>query len=131
MILQIFSAWVSDKDPPNTVKSWLYTYTIRPLMVPHPVTTPSPEYCWSAIPKSTQRCALNMSNSSKLPSSSSNSTRSRAVSLPLACCASMRRWPPPRRAASRRVSNLVKILFILDPLCPVYTPQWPQNEVEF
>ena len=22
--LQIFSAWVSDSDPPNTVKSWLY-----------------------------------------------------------------------------------------------------------
>ena len=34
MILQIFSAWGSDSDPPKTVKSWLYTKTVRPLMVP-------------------------------------------------------------------------------------------------
>jgi hypothetical protein len=25
MILQIFAAWVSDTDPPSTVKSWLKT----------------------------------------------------------------------------------------------------------
>ena len=25
MILQIFWAWVSDSEPPNTVKSWLKT----------------------------------------------------------------------------------------------------------
>ena len=31
--------------------------------------------------------------------------RSRAVSLPLACCASMRFWPPPRRAAARFSSS--------------------------
>ena len=34
MILQIFSAWASDSEPPKTVKSWLKTKTIRPLMVP-------------------------------------------------------------------------------------------------
>ena len=35
------------------------------------------------MPKSVQRCSTNMSNSSKEPSSSSRSMRSRAVSLPL------------------------------------------------
>ena len=34
MILQIFSAWASEREPPKTVKSWLKTNTIRPLMVP-------------------------------------------------------------------------------------------------
>ena len=45
MILQIFSAYASDSDPPNTVKSWLKTKTSRPSMVPWPVTTPSPSTC--------------------------------------------------------------------------------------
>ena len=40
--LQIFSAWVSERDPPKTVKSWEKTYTSRPLIRPYPVTTPSP-----------------------------------------------------------------------------------------
>jgi hypothetical protein len=34
MTLQIFSAWVSDSEPPNTVKSCENTKTRRPLMVP-------------------------------------------------------------------------------------------------
>ncbi len=34
MILQIFSAWASDSEPPNTVKSWLKTKTRRPLIMP-------------------------------------------------------------------------------------------------
>ena len=68
------------------------------------VTTPSPGCLVSSIPKSVQRCCTNMSNSSKLPSSSSSSMRSRAVSLPLACCASIRFCPPPSRAAARRFS---------------------------
>ena len=42
MILQIFSACASESEPPNTVKSWLKTKTSRPLIVPWPVTTPSP-----------------------------------------------------------------------------------------
>ena len=50
----------------------------------------SPAGRWFSMPKSVQRCATNMSNSSKLPSSSNSSTRSRAVSLPFECCASMR-----------------------------------------
>jgi hypothetical protein len=42
MILQIFSANVSPREPPKTVKSWLNTNTLRPSIVPQPVTTPSP-----------------------------------------------------------------------------------------
>ena len=41
-ILTIFCAWVSDSEPPNTVKSLANTNTVRPLTVPQPVTTPSP-----------------------------------------------------------------------------------------
>ena len=40
--LQIFSANTSDRDPPNTVKSWLKMKTRRPKTVPYPVTTASP-----------------------------------------------------------------------------------------
>jgi hypothetical protein len=54
------------------------------------------------MPKSVQRWATNMSYSSKEPSSSSSSIRSRAVSLPLACWLSMRFCPPPSRASARR-----------------------------
>ena len=35
MILQIFSAWASDSEPPNTVKSWEKTYT-TPAVDPAP-----------------------------------------------------------------------------------------------
>ena len=41
-ILMIFCAWVSDSEPPNTVKSLANTKVLRPLTVPQPVTTPSP-----------------------------------------------------------------------------------------
>jgi hypothetical protein len=72
------------------------------LIVPQPVTTPSPRGLDFSIPKSTQRWVTNMSYSSKLPSSSNSSIRSRAVSLPLACCAVdallRRRQAAPRRA---------------------------------
>ena len=82
MILQIFSAFVSESDPPNTVKSCANTYTRRPSMRPNPVTKPSPGGRWSCIPKSSHRCVTNLSSSSNVPSSSSSATRSRAVSLP-------------------------------------------------
>ncbi len=34
MTLQIFSAYASDSEPPNTVKSWLKTNTVRPSISP-------------------------------------------------------------------------------------------------
>src|SRR5210317_1334835 len=105
MSLQIFSACASDREPPNTVKSWLKTNTSRPLSMPVPVTTPSPGTFLSAMPKSLQRCSTKVSHSSKLPSSSSNSMRSRAVSLPRLCCVSIRSWPPPSEAAFRFFSS--------------------------
>ena len=91
-----------------TVKSCAKIYTSLPSIVPHPATTPSPRNCFFSIPKLVQRCSLNMSNSSKLPSSSNMSMRSRAVYLPRACCFSMAFSPPPRRAFSRlAISSLI------------------------
>ena len=34
MILHIFSPITSPSEPPNTVKSWLNTHTVRPSIVP-------------------------------------------------------------------------------------------------
>ena len=99
--LQIFCDMVSESEPPFTVKSWAKMKTRRPSIVPEPVTTPSPRYSFFSIPKLVQRCSLNMSYSSKLPSSSSMSIRSRAVYLPRACCFSIAFSPPPIRACSR------------------------------
>ena len=82
---------------------------MRPLIVPQPVTTPSPAGRSFSMPKSVQRWATNMSNSSNEPSSSRSSIRSRAVSLPLPCCAAMRLAPPPMRAPVRRDSSSSRI----------------------
>ena len=109
MILQIFSACASDSEPPNTVKSWLNTNTRRPLMVPAPVTTPSPGMRCSAMPNSVQRCSTNMSISSNEPRSSSSSSRSRADSLPRLCWAAIRLAPPPAFAAARWASSRSRI----------------------
>ena len=111
----IFCAWVSDSEPPNTVKSLANTNTVRPLTVPQPVTTPSPGILVFSMPKSLERCSTNMSNSSNEPLSSRSSMRSRAVSLPRLCCASMRASPPPRRACSRRCSSLSRMSFMPGP----------------
>src|SRR6202163_3738735 len=111
-ILTIFWAWVSDNEPPNTVKSMAKTKVLRPLTVPQPVTTPSPGTLVFSMPNSTERCSRIMSNSSKLPLSSRSSMRSRAVSLPRACCASMRFSPPPSLAPARRSSRVFRISFM-------------------
>jgi hypothetical protein len=83
MTLQIFCAWRSLSEPPNTVKSCAKTKTSRPLIVPDPVTTPSPGTFCSAMPKSVALCSTNMSYSSKLSESSSTVSRSRACQPPL------------------------------------------------
>src|SRR5437764_10657198 len=57
------------------------------------------------MPKSRQRCVTSLSSSSKEPSSSSNSIRSRAESLPSLCCRSRRSAPPPASAAACRRRN--------------------------
>src|SRR5215208_477486 len=59
------------------------------------VTTPSPgKICWSS-PKSVERWVTKRSSSTKLPSSSRRSSRSRAVSFPFLCCWATRSGPPP------------------------------------
>ena len=64
------------------------------------------------MPNSVDRCSTNMSNSSKLPLSSRSSIRSRAVSLPRACCAAMRFSPPPSLAPARRASRVSRMSFM-------------------
>ena len=81
-------------------------------MVPYPVTTPSPGTFWSSMPKSWQRCSTNMSHSSNEASSRRRVIRSRAVSLPLPCWVSIRRWPPPSRACARLASSSARISVI-------------------
>ncbi len=103
--LQIFSACASDSEPPNTVKSCAYAKTSRPSIRPNPVTTPSPRYRCASRPKSLARWVTSASSSAKVFSSKSRSTRSRAVSLPRACCCSIRRSPPPRSASARSCAN--------------------------
>src|SRR5512145_2422867 len=57
------------------------------------------------MPKSRHWCSANMPSSTKLPGSSSASTRSRAVSLPARCCAASRSSPPAARACASRSSS--------------------------
>src|SRR5262245_33392934 len=73
-----------------------------------PVTTPSPRirFFSPSMPKSRQRCTTNRSISTNVPGSTSRSMRSRAVSLPFWCWASMRSWPPPCSDRSRISCNL-------------------------
>jgi hypothetical protein len=52
MILQTFWALVSDRLPPNTVKSCENNITGRPSIVADPVTMPSPRITWSPMSKS-------------------------------------------------------------------------------
>ena len=94
MTLQIFSAYASDNEPPKTVKSWLKTKTVRPSIVPWPVTTPSPRNDSVAV---ALRFVTNASSSTNDPGSSSKSRRSRAVSLPASCCFATLAAPPPSR----------------------------------
>src|ERR1700716_894753 len=60
------------------------------------------------MPKSLQRCVTSLSVSSKVPSSSRKSMRSRADILPSLCCRSRRCAPPPSSANwSRRFSSAI------------------------
>ena len=42
MALAIFSPTTVESDPPKTVKSWEKRQTLRPSILPQPVTTASP-----------------------------------------------------------------------------------------
>jgi hypothetical protein len=54
--LQIFCAYTSPKDPPNTVKSCENTHTFLPETSPYPVITQSPKGRFSSNPKLYERC---------------------------------------------------------------------------
>ena len=105
MILQIFSACVSDSEPPNTVKSCEKTHTILPCIVPVPVITPSPKGRCLSMPKFVDRCLTNISFSSNEPGSNRISSLSLAVNLPFLCCSAILFSPPPNIASRRRASN--------------------------
>jgi hypothetical protein len=98
--LQIFSAKVSDSEPPKTVKSCAKTKTGRPSTRPCPVTIPSPGMRFFSMSKSWLRWTTSASSSWNEPGSSRASIRSRAVSLPASCWRAMRSSPPPLRAAA-------------------------------
>ena len=59
MILHIFSPITSPSEPPKTVKSWLKTQTVRPSIVPWPVTTASPQGRFFCMSKSEVRWRTN------------------------------------------------------------------------
>src|SRR3954447_2735887 len=99
--LWIFSANTSPSAPPNTVKSWLNTKTLRPSTVPQPVTTPSVSGRAASMPKPWARCRASMSSSTKESGSSSRSMRSRAVSFPRWCWRATAASLPACSACSR------------------------------
>src|SRR3954447_7468811 len=99
--LQIFSANTSLSEPPNTVKSCEKTKTLRPKIVPYPVTTASPYGRRSSIPKFDSRWRTKRSSSTNVPGSQSRSARSRASSLPAARCLSTAASVPAWAAISR------------------------------
>src|SRR4051794_3495121 len=104
MTLTIFSPMTSPSEPPKTVKSCEKTHTVRPLIVPWPVTTASPQGRFFCMSKSCVRCRTNVSSSWNEPGSRSFSIRSRAVSLPLAWCFSTAA-SEPCMASLRRSSS--------------------------
>ena len=63
----IFCACASESEPPNTVKSLENTKTVRPLIVPQPVTTPSPGIFVLLHAEIGGAVLTNMSNSSNEP----------------------------------------------------------------
>ena len=111
-ILMIFCAWVSDSEPPNTVKSLANRYTVRPLTVPQPVTTPSPGIFASPcrIRSSGARRTCRTPRTSPCPA---GVRCARARSACRACaaprCAPCRR---PARASARRSSSLSRMSFM-------------------
>ncbi len=96
MILQTFSLNTSPSDPPKTMKSCEKTKTLRPSIVPHPVTTPSPYGRVRSIPKPCARCRAIASSSTNEPGRAG----SRAARARSACRGRAGARRRPSRAAS-------------------------------
>ena len=92
--LHIFCACASPSAPPKTVKSCANTYTVRPLIVPCPVITPSPDGFFLSSPKLLVLCFTKASNSIKESESSNVRILSLAVIFPALCCFSIRIGSP-------------------------------------
>ena len=102
--LQIFAAYASDSEPPKTVKSWLKTKT-GPAVDRAVAGDDAVAEDRVRRRRRSPRAVTNASSSTNEPGSSSRSSRSRAVSLPRACCWSIRAWPPPSRDRARIVRS--------------------------
>ena len=108
MIFTIFAALVSEIDPPKTVKSCAKAKTCRPSTSPWPVTTPSPGTIVLLHAEVAAAVRDELVELLEGAGSKSSSIRSRAVSLPAACCRFWRSSPPPssaRRSRSARVCS--------------------------
>ena len=94
--LHIFSAATSESEPPKTVKSW--GVDVRGAAGDLPVAGDDGSRRGTSCPtrrNSLERWVTNEPSSSNEPGSTRSSMRSRAVSLPRACCCSARASPPP------------------------------------
>src|SRR4051812_27551424 len=91
---RIFSTVLGPHEPALTVGSLAISATVRPPIVPMPVTTPS-------APRPSASQLASSASSTSEPSSSSRATRSRTGSLP--CWAALEWWRsgPPANARSR------------------------------
>src|SRR4051812_38028398 len=91
---RIFSTVFGPQDPALTVGSLAISATVRPAMVPRPVTTPS-------APRPSASQLASSASSENEPSSSSRCTRSRTGSLPCWADFSLWRSGPPAYARSK------------------------------
>jgi hypothetical protein len=111
--LVIFAACVSDSEPPRTVKSLAKTKTVRPLIVPQPVTTPSPGNLGLAIHAEIDAAVLHehveLFKGVLVHEKFDPLARGQLARV---CCASIRAAPPPSRAWARRSSSVSKISFM-------------------
>ena len=92
-------------EPPYMVKSKDTTDAGRPSMSTVPVTTPSPGASRSSVKAVSRAGSMRDPNSTKLPGSASAVTRSRAVSLPRACCLATASGRDPSRPRARLAST--------------------------
>src|SRR6201998_3182787 len=90
----------------------------RPSTIAAPVTTPSAGKSFPAMPKDEARCRAKAPTASKLDLSTNAAMRSRAVSLPDACCFSIRSRPPPSSSSARRIrKSAIRSCIVLAFIC--------------
>jgi hypothetical protein len=103
--LVIFWAWVSESEPPNTVKSLANTKTVRPLTVPQPVTTPSPGILVFSMPKSSSGAARTCRTPRRSPVEQQFDALARGQLAALVLRVDALASPPPQVAFWRSTSS--------------------------